>query len=214
MRKWPPLYLRILVVIGLALIIAAAVANYYGAKTEAYHEGSIEVGEAQGVAVFVMSLAGEGDAVIALQGVSSAFYISNVSGDVMSLVSSLSVFNISVEESNTVHDVRAGIFYGFSTLKANRYLLNALPTVAKMLNFGINSIPAENNSVSVDMHLFPSESAIVIGVPTGDVVKYSIDYRLSGYERLGFRDALILGGLLMVSGLFGSLLWLRNHRYQ
>lgn len=214
MRKWPPLYLRILVVIGLALIIAAAIANYYGAKTEVHHEGSIEVGEAQGVAVFVMSLAGEGDAVITLKGVSSAFYISNVSGDVMSLVSSLSVFNISVEASNTVHDVRAGIFYGFSTLKTSKYLLNALPTIARMLNFGINSIPAENDSVSVEMHLLPSESAIIIGVPTGDTVQYAIDYRLSGYERLGFQDALILGGLLMVLGLFGSLLWLRIHRYQ
>lgn len=204
--------MRILIVVGLALIIASTVSNLYGAKTEASYEGVIEVGDAKGVAVFVMSLGGKGDAVITLSGVSSAFYIGNISGDVMSLVGSLSIFNISVEASNTVHDVRSGIIYGFSTLKTSEYLLQALPTIAGMLDFRIESAQVENNTVTVTAHLLPSQSGLVIGVPNGDLARYTIDYKLSGYERMGYRASLILGGLLVVVGLFGSVFWRMNYR--
>lgn len=210
MKRWPPLYLRILVVIGLALIIAASISDYYGAKTQASYNGSIDTKGAQGVAVFLMSMAGEGDANITVKGVSTAFYITNVSGDIMSLVSSLTVFNISVNASETVHDVRAGLLYGYSTLSTSKYLLTALPGIAKMLDFAIRQAPASNGTVTLRVHLLPSESAVVIGVPDSEIVDYTIEYELTGYHRMSLTGALVLGGALTLAGIVGSVMWSRK----
>lgn len=210
MRGWPPLHARILVVIGLALIIAATVANYYGAKTTATYTGAVSVGDAQGVAVYLMTLGGEGDVTVRLEGVSSALYVGNVTGDVMSLVTSLSVFNITVQASSAAHDARAGVIYGSSTLLTSPHLLGTLPTIARLLNFNIGSLEASNGTATVNVHLKPSQSVLVLGVPDTSVVRYTIDYRLTDYGRMSYGAALLLGISMIAAGILFYAIWARS----
>ncbi|MEB3805944.1 MAG: hypothetical protein GSR73_00290 [Desulfurococcales archaeon] len=192
---------RILLVIGLALLIASTISNYYGVKSEARYSGAVSVGESQGVAVYVMSMSSEGVVRIELRGVSSAYYIANVSGDVASLVQSLSVFNISAMGENLQHDVRSGLVYGYARLKTSRYLLGTLPIISKMLNFAINNARVVNQSTVVEARLEPSQSLVLIGVPSGETVYFDVDFRLTGYRRLSYAHSLLLSLLLIALSL-------------
>ncbi|MEB3805934.1 MAG: hypothetical protein GSR73_00240 [Desulfurococcales archaeon] len=200
-----PLYGRILVILGVSLLLASIVAEAYGAKTSTSAGGTVALGAAKGLAIYAMSLGGEGRLELRVSNAQTVYYIANISGDIGTLMGSLRVFNISAFNSQTIHDVRAGLVYGHATLRTSRFLLAALPGIAKMLHFSIKQVRVVNGEATVKAMLKPGEGILVVVIPRGDSVAYKLDYHVVGYRRLGLGASLavscILVGLGLASGL-------------
>jgi len=196
-----PIYSRILIIIGLSLIIASLIATTYGAKTSTNYHGLVSLGSARGVAVYAMTLGGEGVLRVEVHNAETVFYISNISGDIGTLMGSLRVFNISAFNAKTIHDVRAGLIYGYAELKTSKFLLKALPGIAKMLHFSIKEVSLINGSARISERLLPGEGLLVVIIPRSGSADFSLDYHIVGYKRIGVYESIVLSFIVIMAGL-------------
>ncbi len=202
-----PLYSRLLVILGISLIIASIIAEAYGAKTHASHQATVAIGgAAKGLAIYAMSLGGSGKVNVRVNNASIVYYISDISGDIGTLMSSLRVFNISAFNAQTIHDVRVGLVYGQATLKTSKYLLAALPGIAKMLHFSIYRVNVTNGTSTLSEDLNPGEGILVIAIPKGNTISYSLEYNVMGYERISVGSSIGIAGALILLGVIPILL--------
>ena len=201
MKRWPPLASRVLIILGISLAIAGLVAGAYGARTETRYTGALDMGGAQGAALLVFSLSSNGEAVINVTGAREVFYVSNLTGDPLSVLRALSVFNIRLAETDMRHDVRAGLVTGYATINTSQVILEALPRIAGLLDFSIiRANETGSGSYTISAGLKAASGVIVLVVPEDSVVEYSIRYRLVGYDRLEPFEAGVIGGFLVAAG--------------
>jgi len=202
MKQWPPLATRILIVLGISLAVAGAVAGAYGARPYTVYTGTLQGGEAQSIALVVFSLSSNGALQVEVYGARQVLYVENLTGDPLSVLRALSVFNIRVGESDMRHDVRAGLITGYATINASPAILSALPRVAGLFDFNI--IEAENlgnGTFRVDTTLRAASGVILLIVPGDGPVEYRIEYRLIGYDRLSPEEAGLVGAGLVGAGI-------------
>jgi len=201
MKRPVPLATRILVVLGISLAISGLIAGAYGAKPYTVYTGAVNPEGAGGVALLVFSLSSNGVVEVTVTGARQVLYVSNLSGDPLSVLRALSVFNIQLGDQDLRHDVRAGLITGYATLNASQALITALPRIAGILDFNI--VEAEqlpDGSFRVNSTLRAASGILLIIYPGDGPIEYRIEYRLEGYERLSPEQAGLLGGGLVALG--------------
>ncbi len=189
---------RTAIALGISIIIAVAVSGLVGAKTVSIIEGSLYPDGRPGIAVTIFAFSSSGEARIEVAGVSSLYYM-KLRGDPMIVLRQLRTVNISLEHQNIGNDIRAGIAYGSAVLDANPLILGVLPAVSSIIPVGESKIG--NGTLVVEEYIEGGEGVLVIGVGPQDTVKYTITYRVSGYEPTPPEVAITAGLILALSGI-------------
>jgi len=202
MRRWPPLATRILIILGVSLAVAGAVAGAYGARPYTVYTGTLQAGGGQSIALLVFSLSSNGDLLVEVYGARQVLYVGNLTGDPLSVLRALSVFNIRIGESDMRHDVRAGLITGHATINASPTILSALPRIAGLFDFNIlEAERAGEGAYRVKATLKAASGVILLIIPGEGPVEYRIEYRLLGYDRLSPLEAGLIGAGLVAAGI-------------
>jgi len=195
-----PLPARLLVVLGAALALAGVVSGAYGPRPLSTYEYTVDPQGAAGVAFLFFSISSNGHLNATIEGVDSVFYVANLSGDPVTVLRALEVFNIRMGESNLEHDVRAGLIHGYATIEAQQRILRALPTLAALLNFNIETAQVENGTATITAKLRAASGIVIVATPSEGEVRVHAAYRLEGYDRLPPDTAALLGAAMVAGG--------------
>lgn len=204
-----PLAARVLAVLGAALALAGLVSGAYGPLPEATYHATVDASDSAGAAIIVFSLSSTGVVEARIEGARTVFYVTNISGDPLTVLGALKIFNIELMDANIVRDLRAGLVTGYALIQASQRIIEALPAVAKLLNFGIEEARPVNGTVTVTLPLEPATGTVIFVVPEEGVFTYNLTYRLVGYERLSPTEAAMLGGVLVAAAIGVDLVWRR-----
>ncbi len=202
-----PFISRLLAVLGAALALAGLVSGAYGPLPQATFHNTIDSSDSAAAAIVVFSLSSNGVLTAEIDGARQVFYVTNLSGDPMTVLGALKIFNIGLAEANLVHDIRIGLVRGYALIHADPRIIQALPAVAKLLNFGIEEVAPEEGRVRINMTLKPATGTVIFVVPEDGFFSYNITYRLVGYDRLTPTQAAMLGGLLVAAAVGVDLVW-------
>ena len=186
-----PLPVRIAVLVALGLLVAAAVADLYGAKTEARFSGAASQGNGQAVIIAVMALTSSGTVDLRLQGFNEAYYF-KLYGSPMKALSQISTLGIKLENERFVYDVRAGFGYGEASVVADPAVIASLPALASGTTVGV----LEGGEAAIVEKLESGQGLAVIAIAEeGGVVSYQGIFKVEGYDRLNGREALAVAGV-------------------
>ncbi len=194
-----PLGARILAVLAAALAAASLVSAAYGPRPVTTYQGAVDAGGAAGVALLFFSISSNGALHLEIEGARQAFYVSNLTGDPLTVLRALSVFNIRMGESEMTHDVRAGLIRGYATIEAEQAILQALPAISRLLHFNIEEAPVSEGRIVIDTQLRAATGVVVVVVPESGTVIYTAEYRLEGYQRLSPGGAALVSGALLAA---------------
>ncbi len=189
---------RILVLVGVAVILAALIAEAVGAKDHVEWGVSIDTSSNPGAAMTVFAFSSSGVVSISVEGAKSIYYM-KLKGDPMIALRQLSTINISLVDQTLVQDIRAGVAYGAAGLKTNPLLLKALPLLANIIPVEVKTPEGGNNSLRIALH--GGQGVLVVVEPDGDRVTFSMEYRVAGYRRLDTNILIASGFLVSVAGL-------------
>ena len=204
-----PLIARVLAVLGAALALAGLVSGAYGPLPEATYHATVDATGSAGAAIIVFSLSSTGVVEARIEGARTVFYVTNISGDPLTVLGALRIFNIELLDANIVRDLRAGLVTGYALIQASPRIIEALPAVARLLNFGIEEAKPVNGTATVTLPLEPATGTVIFVVPEEGVFTYNLTYRLVGYERLSPTEAAVLGGVLVASAIAVDFVWRR-----
>ncbi len=204
-----PLISRLLAVLGAALALAGLVSGAYGPLPQATFHNTVDASGSAAAAIVVFSLSSDGVLEAEIEGARQVFYVTNLSGDPMTVLGALKIFNIGLVEANLVHDIRVGLVRGYALIHADPRIIQALPAVAKLLNFGIEEVAPEDGRARINLTLRPATGTVIFVVPEEGVFSYNITYRLVGYDRLTPTQASIAGGLLVAAAIGVDFVWRR-----
>ncbi len=189
----PPLPVRVAVLVALGLLIAAAAADLYGAKTEARFSGAVSKGGGEAVVIAVLAATGGGSLELRVEGYESAYYF-KIYGSPLKALSQISTLGIQLENERFVYDVRAGFGYGDAVVVADPTLIASLPLLASGTT--VEGLPEGGEDV-IRERLSAGQGLAVIAIPGGDgVVRYEGVFRVEGYDRLTAPEALTVAALL------------------
>ncbi len=199
MTRYIALTAGVLVALGLSVVLGAFIGSIVGVKTTLTLSDETYIGKNNALVVSVYSSSSSGEIDLIIKNASKVFYISNVTSDPRSLLKALSVFNINATQSNYNYDMRLGIVYGTTRVKANTKVLSMLPFISQTLKFSIKDVEAENGQYSLKEDVTPGEAVIVFIL--GDQVEYSMNYTVSEVYRSSMTHILAYSGILIVAGL-------------
>ncbi len=188
---------RTLIVVGVAVILAAILAEAIGAKTMVEWSGSVDTSNVPGAAMVVAAFSSSGTVEVSVEGAERIYYMT-LRGDPMIALRQLSTINISLVDTTLVRDVRAGIAYGVSGLETNPLLLRALPLLASIIPVNVST--SQVGEV-IRVNLTGGTGVLVVVDPAGDEVVFHMAYRVTGYQRVDTLDLILAGFTISLAGL-------------
>ncbi len=197
-----PLAARILVALGAAIALAGLIGGSYGPRPLSHYNMTIDAGNAAGVAVIFFSISSNGHLNVTIDGARQVFYVENLTGDPVTVLRALSVFNIRIGQANMVHDVRSGLIRGYATVEAEERLLQALPVLARVLHLSIESANTSGGEAGIQANLRAATGVVIVATPENQTLQVNAVYRLEGYEKLTPTQATLLGATLAGLGAF------------
>ena len=188
---------RTLIVIGVAVILAAILAEAIGAKTMVEWSGSVDTRNVPGAAMVVAAFSSSGTVEISVEGAERIYYMT-LKGDPMIALRQLSTVNISLVDTTLVRDVRAGIAYGVSGLETNPLLLRALPLLASIIPVNVSTSQVGD---VIRVNLTGGTGVLVVVDPAGGEVVFHMTYRVTGYQRVDTLRLILAGFTISLTGI-------------
>ncbi len=184
---------RLLIVIGAAIVLAGILTNLFGVRTSSTWSGEEYLNKNEYLAVMLWSLTSQGRADIKVKDARNVLY-ATVKGNPLALVMNSSAFGVKIERTETHHDFRAGVFYAYAKVSMDPIALAFLASRFK------------KGSSFMNLTIQPSESLILLIIPEkfNENVYINIAYHLNEYKRLGLRDSIALGTSLSLLGVLIS----------
>ena len=197
---------RVLLSLGIALFLGGVIGGLLGVKTSTTMSGEEVLPPNGALVVSAYTLTSSGTVQIEVWNATEAYYISGIRGDPRSLLKGLETFNISAGDQQFRTDLRLGIVYGASEVRASQGILAALPGVSRALRFNIHQLePQGSGHYVLEKKLGVNEAIMLFAV--GKNVRYQFTYSVGEKHILHPARLSLAGAGLSLAGL--AVLWPR-----
>jgi hypothetical protein len=196
-----PLYSRLAIAIAVGLVIAAAIGEAFGAKTETGFAGAVSVeGEGNAALIALLAISSGGYVELRVEGARSAYYL-EIAGSPLTAMNQVTSLGVKVKNQRFLYDFRAGLGYGDAVLEADPVLLSVLPRVSG----NVEEAGTVDGVHVISETIEAGQGLAVIVVPDGGVVEYSGRFTVEGYTRLDVASALAVSAALLAAALLPPL---------
>ena len=197
---------RVLLSLGIALFLGGLTGSLLGVKTSVALQGEEALPPNGALVVSAYTLTSSGTIRVEVWNASEAYYVGGIRGDPRSLLKGLQTFNITSGNENFHTDLRLGIVYGVSEVRASHGLLAALPGVSQALRFNIHRLQSQGKGHYVlEKKLGVNEAIMLFAV--GENVRYTFTYSVGEKHMVSPGRLSLAGAGLSLLGL--AVLWPR-----